>query len=174
MKILINKPSISQLRKLKQGLEIRIKSGNDIELDCINNDDIYQNIKKHFDKGKTYTILFDIQTNKIISKNSKCYREQSDVLQITENQNNKYKEDIYEDKETLKKMMEILDNINSVDEYMNFANTLFENEDKIKDKTILSTIMSLKTLKNNTPYMISYNQYHMISVEILKNIKGII
>lgn len=174
MKILINKPSISQLRKLKQGLEIRIKSGNDIELDCINNDDIYQNIKKHFDKGKTYTILFDIQTNKIISKNTKCYREQSDVLQITENENNKYKEDIYEDKETLKKMMEILDNINSVDEYMNFANTLFENEDKIKDKTILSTIRSLKTMKNNTPYMISYNQYHMISVEILKNIKGII
>ena len=57
---------------------------------------------------------------------------------------------------------------------MNFANTLFENEDKIKDKIILSTIMTLKTLKNNTPYMISYNQYHMISLEILKNIKGII
>jgi len=173
MKILINKPSISQLRKLKQGLEIRVKSGNDIELECIN-DDMYQDIKKHFDKGKTYTILFDIQTNKIISKNPKCYREQSDFLQITEKHNNKCKEDIYEDKETLKKIMEILDNINSVDEYMNFANTLFENEDKIKDKTILSTIMSLKTLKNNTPYMISYNQYHMISVEILKNIKGII
>jgi len=173
MKILINKPSISQLRKLKQGLEIRVKSGNDIELECIN-DDMYQDIKKHFDKGKTYTILFDIRTNKIISKKTECYREQSEILQIAENYNNNCKEDIYEDKETLKKMMEILDNINSVDEYMNFANTLFENEDKIKDKIILSTIMTLKTLKNNTPYMISYNQYHMISLEILKNIKGII
>lgn len=170
MKIFINRPSISQLRKLKQGLEIRVKSGNDIELDCIQ-DDMYQDIKKHFDKGKTYTILFDIQTNKIVSKNPKCYREQSDVPEITVNN---CKEDTDEDKETLKKMMEILDNINSVDEYMNFANTLFENEDKIKDKIILSTIMSLKTLKNNTPYMISYNQYHMISIEILRNLKEII
>jgi hypothetical protein len=57
---------------------------------------------------------------------------------------------------------------------MNFSNTLFNNEDKFKDKALLSTIMTLKTLKSNTPYLISYNQYHMISVEILKNLKKII
>ena len=167
MKISIKKPSLSQLRKLKQGLEIRVKSGPDIELECVD-DTLYAYIEKNFQSGKTCMIVFDIKTKKILS-NTKTY-----ILEGSTNDNVNYKEESYEDKETLEKILEIIHTINTADEYMNFSNTLFDNEDKFKDKTILSTIMTLKTLKSNTPYLISYNQYHMISVEILKNLKKII
>ena len=167
MKISIKKPSLSQLRKLKQGLEIRVKSGSDIELECVD-DTLYTYIEKNFQSGKTCMIVFDIKTKKILS-NTKTY-----ILEGSTNDNVNYKEESYEDKETLEKIIEIVHKIDSVDEFMNFSNTLFNNENKFKDKTILSTIMTLKTLKSNTPYLISYNQYHMISVEILKNLKKII
>jgi hypothetical protein len=167
MKITIKKPSLSQLRKLKQGLEIRVKSGNDIVLECFD-DILYKEIEKNFQNGKTNMILFDTETNHILSKI------QTGVLEETSDVNTNYKEEGIEDNETLDKIIEIIHKIDSVDEYMNFSNTLFENEDKFKDKTILSTIMTLKTLKSNAPYLISYNQYHMISVEILKNLKKII
>lgn len=167
MKISIQKPSLSQIRKLKQGLEIRVKSGTDVVLDCFD-DTLYTYIEKNFQCGKTCMIVFDINTKKILS-NTK-----TDILEEPIDDNVNYKEESFEDKETLEKIIEILHKIDSVDEYMNFSNTLFDNENKFKDKTILSTIMTLKTLKSNTPYLISYNQYHMISVEILKNLKKII
>jgi hypothetical protein len=167
MKISIKKPSLSQLRKLKQGLEIRVKSGSDIELECVD-DTLYTYIEKNFQIGKTCMIVFDIKTKKILS-NMK-----TNTLEESTDDNVNYKEESFEDKETLEKIIEIIHKIDSVDEYMNFSNTLFNNEDKFKDKALLSTIMTLKTLKSNTPYLISYNQYHMISVEILKNLKKII
>jgi hypothetical protein len=66
MKISIKKPSLSQLRKLKQGLEIRVKSGSDIELECVD-DTLYTYIEKNFQIGKTCMIVFDIKTKKILS-----------------------------------------------------------------------------------------------------------
>jgi len=179
MKISIKAPSVSQLRKLKQGLEIRVKHGDDVMLEC-NDDNLFEDIKKCFNKGKTYTILYNTQTKIIISssKNSSTKQQLIDTHDNIEQHliecNEEKIEESREDKEIVEKISEIIDTINSEDEYMNFSNTLFDNEDKFKDKTILSTIMTLKTLKSNTPYLISYNQYHMISVEILKNLKKII
>lgn len=180
MKLSIKAPSVSQLRKLKQGLEIRVKNGSDVELECTDAS-LFEDIKKCFNKGKTYTILYNTQTNIIISstKNSSTKQqlintENSEEPHLIENSEENSEENSQEDKEILEKISEIIDTINTADGYMNFSNTLFDNEDKFKDKTILSTIMTLKTLKNNTPYLISYNQYHMISVEILKNLKQII
>lgn len=171
MKLSIKTPSVSQLRKLKQGLEIRVKNGSGVELECTDIS-LFEDIKKCFNKGKTYTILYNIQTNTIISSSKNSSTKQQ--LISTDNSVDPHlienSEENSEDKEILEKISEIIDTINTADEYMNFSNTLFDNEDKFKDKTILSTIMTLKTLKNNTPYLISYNQYHMISVEILKNI----
>jgi len=179
MKITIKAPSVTQLRKLKQGSEIRVKNGDDVVLEC-KDVNMFEDIKKCFNKGKTYTILYNTQTNIIISssKNSSTKQQlivtddniEQDIIECREESS----EESSEDKEIVEKILKIIDTINSADEYMNFSNTLFDNEDKFKDKTILSTIMTLKTLKSNTPYLISYNQYHMISVEILKNLKKII
>lgn len=180
MKISIKSPSVSQLRKLKQGSEIRVKNGDDVVLEC-KDVKMFEDIKKCFNKGKTYTILYNTQTNIIISssKNSSTKQQLIDtddnnieqhIIECSEEKS----EESREDKEIVEKILEIIHTINTVDEYMNFSNTLFDNEDKFKNKTILSTIMTLKTLKSNTPYLISYNQYHMISVEILKNLKEII
>ena len=175
MKITIKAPSVSQLRKLKQGSEIRVKNGDDVVLEC-KDVNMFEDIKKCFNKGKTYTILYNTQTNIIISssKNSSTKQQLIVTDDNTEQHIIECSEESSEDKEIVEKILEIIHTINSADEYMNFSNTLFDNEDKFKDKTILSTIMTLKTLKSNTPYLISYNQYHMISVEILKNLKKII
>lgn len=164
--ISIKNPSSTQIRKLKQGLDIRVKSGNDLILKCEDNN-MYADMQRCFAKGKTSMICYNLETNIIISK-----------TQNYENTTNGYTENNStrndEDKETIEKIIEMVDSLSSVDEYMNFAKTLFENKDKFRDNAIRSVIMSLQTLKDNAPYLISYNQYHMISVKIIKNLKEII
>lgn len=168
--ISINRPSITQLRKMKLGLEIRIKPGNDIILKCMN-DELYANIKTMFDVGKTYMIKYDVETNNILINSQICqYSDTEQRLVHTA----KRMDDSQGDKDTVEKIIEIIHTITSLDEYINFSNTLIDNEDKFTDNGIKSVIMTLRTLKSNVPYMISYNQYHMISVEIINNLKTII
>jgi len=72
-------------------------------------------------------------------------------------------------KQEIENILELMKTINSVDEYMNFANTIIDNN-TFNNEIVKTMICTLKTMRENAPYLISYNQYYMISREIINNV----
>lgn len=163
MIISITNPSDSQILKMKKGIEIRISKGSDRKLEC--EDSIGRIIEDKFKQGKGCMMIFNADTNQIESLKSTKRPAIKIKSKLT-----KEKVGNEENNQEIEDILEFLKTVNGVDEYMNFANTIIDNYNTFNSEIVKTMICTLKTMRENTPYLISYNQYYMISKEIVQNI----
>jgi hypothetical protein len=161
MHISITNPTDSQILNMKKGIEIRIKKGSDRQLEC--EDSIGMKIEDKFKQGKGCMMIFNLDTNQVVSIKD---------MKRSDTNNKSAKENIVGNegnKQEIENILELMKTINSVDEYMNFANTIIDNN-TFNNEIVKTMICTLKTMRENAPYLISYNQYYMISREIINNV----
>lgn len=169
MIISITNPSESQIKNMKKGIEIRISKGSDRKLEC--EDSIGRIIEDNFKRGKGCMIIFNMDTNQIESlKDTKRPANKNKSNKKIKSKLTKEKVGNEENNQEIEDILEFLKTVNNVDEYMNFANTIIDNYNTFNSEIVKTMICTLKTMRENTPYLISYNQYYMISKEIVQNI----